>query len=131
MLPGTSDQQKRAFAEKLIAAMNERGWNQSELARRATAHFKGDGEGVERAHISRYVNRITLPGPTRLEAIAKALKTTAAELLPSRLDGIPPDDTVNSVADAGNGNARLRVDREVPWPLALEILQLLQGGKDD
>lgn len=64
---------KAEFARRLQTAMVGRGWNQSELARRASECLPKPAPGQTRGHaigrdlISHYVRGAMLPGPSNLE----------------------------------------------------------------
>lgn len=115
------------FARRLQAAMAEKGWNQSDLAREATK-FMSEGKTIQRDTVSVYINTKALPSRERLEAMAKALGVDSSELMPSKLRPVP-----NRVAppvevkDMGDGNVWLRINQAVPWPLALKILNMVKG----
>lgn len=115
------------FARRLQHIMVQKGWNQSELARRATEQMTS-GE-IGRDVISVYIRGKSVPGPERLSALAKALGVERSELMPSvgitaasRVD--PPVD----VRDIGEGKVWLRINQAVDWPSALKILEILKGN---
>jgi transcriptional regulator with XRE-family HTH domain len=125
------DAVKIEFARRLQAAMVEKGWNQSELARQA-AKFTGDGK-FPRDNVSSYCRGLSLPGPNHLHALSQALRKTPTDLVPSRgvptiEDRLPPLD----VRDVGDGMAWLKINQSVPWSTALKIMEMLKGeGGDD
>lgn len=119
------------FARNLQAAMNARGWNQSDLARAATLHMGGDGE-VQRDNVSKYINGKTLPSPKKLSAIAAALGIPKDELYPTTSVLKPSIHTPPvGVHDVGDGMAWVRVNQAVKWDIALKILDLLKKGDDE
>lgn len=65
---------KEQFGRKLYELMSTRGWNQSDLARRA---------GMNRDNISQYVRGRTYPTPKFLQKLAKALDIAPDDLLPN------------------------------------------------
>lgn len=116
------------FARRLQSAMVEKGWNQSELARRAAA-FMPDGK-FGRDNVSLYVRGMVFPGPDHAEALAKALGRKVADLIPTRgmpsaEDRAPPLD----VKDLNDGRCWLKINQAVDWPVALQVLELLKGQK--
>lgn len=118
---------KAEFAKRLQAAMVERGWNQSELARRAALHTADKKFG--RDNVSGYICGTSLPGPTHLAALGKALKIEPRELVPMR--GMPSvDEKVPTldVKDLGNGTVWLRINQAVEWPAAVQVMNLLKGA---
>ena len=113
------------FARRLQAALNERGWTQSELARRMAPLLKHSRLG--RDNISKYVRGKVLPLPPALEAMAKVLEIKTSELLPARATPsagaeYPP----LSVKDIGEGRVWLQINRSVTWRKGLEIMRILQ-----
>jgi transcriptional regulator with XRE-family HTH domain len=70
------------FAKRLQDALNDRGWTQSELARRMAPLLKESRIG--RDNISKYVRGKVLPLPAALAAMAKVLEMEPKDLLPSR-----------------------------------------------
>lgn len=123
------DQIKRDFAKRLQDAMFAKGWNQAELARRASAHTKGKRFG--RDNVSNYMRARALPGPLHLAAMAKALGVKPDDLLPTRgvssADSDKPPFAVQTLED---GNVWLRVNQSVPPDVALKVMALLQGRAD-
>ena len=90
---------KAEFARRLQEVMIRKGWNQSELARRASEYLpkpeKGQkrGFGIGRDSISHYMRGKMLPLPLYLDAIAKALGERPEDLMPTNvptLQGVTP-----------------------------------------
>lgn len=85
------------FGRRLQRRMNEMGWNQTELARRASEHLpraaKGQvqGHSIGRDQVSSYIRGKYLPRPHVLAALAKALSCEQADLLPPEM--VPSVDT--------------------------------------
>jgi transcriptional regulator with XRE-family HTH domain len=119
------------FSRRLQSRMITKGWNQSELARRAeTALNRRRADGTRKRFgrdlISNYVRASMLPGPVRLAALADALECSPEDLLPAR--AVPSTDAKVlpiEIKDAGSGMAWLRVNQAVPFALALAIATLL------
>ncbi len=65
---------KEQFGRKLYELMSSRGWNQSDLARRA---------GMNRDNISQYVRGRTYPTPKFLAKLAKVFEMAPESLLPN------------------------------------------------
>lgn len=119
---------KAEFAKRLQKAIIDKGWTQSELADRARK-FSKDGK-FGRYSVSLYVRGKTLPRPDQLDAICKALGMKPKDLLPTR--GVPNAEEhlgALDVKDAGGGKAWLRVNQQVDWDVAVQILQLLKHEK--
>jgi transcriptional regulator with XRE-family HTH domain len=116
------------FAKRLQDALNEKGWTQSELARRMAPMLKESRIG--RDNISKYVRGKVLPLPAALEAMAKVLGVEAKDLLPSRGTQTSTEMSPLDVRDIGAGRVWLQVNQAVDWPVALKIMNLLRGGGD-
>jgi transcriptional regulator with XRE-family HTH domain len=117
---------RMAFAKSLQDALNEKGWTQSELARRMAPYLKESRIG--RDNISKYVRGKVLPLPPALEAMAKVLGMESRDLLPSRATRATIDEhTSFDMRAYDDDRAWLRVNQPVPWPIAIKIAALLNG----
>lgn len=120
--PLTAEQQRTLFATKLEDLRSDRGWTQTELARRASQFSEKE---ITRDRISKYAGGHSLPGRPHLLAIAKALGVDPAELLPSRVvrnqTRHPLQATLRS-----DGMAELNINMFVPWELAVEIVKMIR-----
>lgn len=117
---------KVEFANRLNAAMVKKGWTQSELARRASDHHPE--KQIGRDSISVYMRGKALPSAAVLGALAASLGIEPSDLLPTR--GVPTASQASpklDVKDIGDGRVWLRINQEAPWPIALEIMKLLQS----
>lgn len=122
-----NSQASREFSRRIQSILIDRGWNQSELARRS-AKFMPDGS-FGRDNISKYVKGPTLPTPLHLNAMAKALGVEPELLLPGRLLATDMEaDAPLQLKQEGN-MAWLRVNQRVPMEVALKVAALLGGGK--
>jgi transcriptional regulator with XRE-family HTH domain len=119
---GARDLAKQELARHLVAAMRERDWSQSDLARHAD---------VPRELISTYVRGVSLPEPRTLRKLANALNTKPETLLPAT-QGMTAQDEIPAFAIsefAGHpGKVWLRINQMVPTSIALRIGALLQEG---
>jgi transcriptional regulator with XRE-family HTH domain len=122
-----TDAVKMDFARRLQRAMVAKGWNQSELARRA-AKFAPE-ERFIRDNVSKYMRGKVLPGPVHLSALCKALGMKPDDLLPTRGLSGSTDAVPFSVTDAGDGQMWLRINMAVSWDVAMKVQQLLRGNK--
>lgn len=116
---------KVEFARRLQKAMLAKGWNQTDLAREADKHM-ADGE-IRRDNVSQYIRGVVLPGPKRVDALAKALGVPKEDLLWTK--GLPQAGVNTPDLDArdlGDGNAWLRINMAVPWDVAVAVLKLLK-----
>lgn len=133
-MAGDAAAMKKEFARRLQAAMIRKGWNQSELARRANAHLpkptpgQKRGKSIGRDNISHWIRGDTLPTPTYLEAVAAALGVPSGSLMPFREPGaVDHSDTPIEMVSAGAGRVYLRLNRTVSQETALKIMGLLAG----
>lgn len=118
-----ADAALRAFQLRLLAAMGEKGWSQSDLARAC---------GFGRSNISsalRERNPVT-PRPTTVATIARALGVDKEMLFPTRqriLTGTDRRTSTIEVKRRPDGHAHLHVDQVVTWDTALKVMELLKG----
>jgi transcriptional regulator with XRE-family HTH domain len=127
-----SDERKRIFARKLWDALTEKGWNQSELARRATLFMPidertGKPKEFTRDQVSKYVRGKTLPYTESLHALCKALDMEAKDLLPSGGSPVANGQKSIEITEMGDDMVWLRVNQPVPWPVAIKVMQLVKG----
>lgn len=108
-----SDADRKRFAERLRAAMDAKGWHQSELARQA---------GLARDSISKYIRGEVLPTPESLTTLGTALGVDALELLPPQP---VPVKSRNSVETTASGKTLLRIEQEVSFATAAKVMALL------
>jgi transcriptional regulator with XRE-family HTH domain len=118
--------------------MDERGWTANETARRVREAL-GEGAKFTPANISHYRQGRSLPRPRYLEALSRALGLTKGELLteasPAQqhtpLSSAPielPNGSPSFHIEDRGGNAWLQINQQLPWPMALKILEVLKGG---
>ena len=110
---------RQEFGRRLQGLLLARGWNQSELARRA---------GIGRDSVSTYINGKTWPTPKQLKAIADALGMQSDDLLPNTFKAGLDDEhpAVELKQAAGHpGKAWLRINRAMSFQTAAKIVSLL------
>jgi transcriptional regulator with XRE-family HTH domain len=110
------DEALRDFGRKLQALMLKRGWNQSELARRAD---------TGRDNISRYIRGKTAPEAPQLAALAKALSVAPDDLLPGIVLSESLVERAAELKQLGSDKAFIRVGQVTTMKKALKILQIL------
>lgn len=116
------------FAKRLQDALSDRGWTQSELARRMAPLLKESRIG--RDNISKYVRGKVLPLPPALEAMAKVLGMESRDLLPSRATQAVSDELAPlNVRDVGGGRYWVQINQALDSDIALEIMALLRKGR--
>lgn len=122
------------FARRLQAAMQQKGWNQSELARACDKLLPKPAKGqiqnltFGRDTISHYVRGVSMPRPERLAIIAKALGVEQDDLIPPL--GVPSaggDRPAFQMSSAGDGRVFLSVNRTMSMALAMQITELLNS----
>jgi transcriptional regulator with XRE-family HTH domain len=92
---------RRDFARRVEEKMLGKGWNQSELARRA---------GLNRDQISGYVRGLNLPFLGAQKKLAKALECEVSDLFPTGALKRPNDATDDfEIKSVGDGRVLLRV----------------------
>lgn len=100
--------------------MFSKGWNQSELARRAE---------LRRDAVSTYIRGAVYPTPTSLHKLAKALGVDPEALLPNYVEqavGESHPSIEFKVSPARPSEAWLKIDRRVSLKTALTVTQLLE-----
>ena len=121
------------FARRLQARMQERGWNQSELARRCQHLLpkpaRGQKQNLEfgRDRVSHYVRGISLPRPEALHIIARALNCKESDLIPATAVPAPrgAEPAPFEMQALGGDRVALRVNRTVTLGTANKVIALL------
>lgn len=110
---------RRIFRERVKELLLDKGWNQSELARRAD---------VGRDQISTYLrdNPRSLPTPSTLVKIARALGVSTNELLPTAGDLNPARAQPLEVLGQDETGYRVRINIPLPLQALSELMQLVQ-----
>lgn len=119
------DEIQQEFARRLQHMMNERGWNQSDLARQAALHTPDGSFG--RDNISGYVRGLRLPRGEHLDAIAKALGCSRADLVPQPA---PVNEQTITAQLVGHGLVRLSLKITVAPEWATKIQMLAYEAVD-
>lgn len=120
------DAVKGEFARRLQERLIAKGMRQSDLARATALHMPKDTK-FGRDSVSIYIRGKSLPGPTSLAAMAKALDCKPEDLMPSR--GLPSANEASPSLDAkelADGNVWLRVNQAVPWDVAISVMSALK-----
>ena len=110
---------KQEFGRRLYERMIRKGWNQSELARRA---------GIGRDSISTYVRGVSLPDPLYLQKLADALDCKPEDLLPNAVESaMDREHPAMEIRQAQGDTTKvwLRVNRIVPPEVASEIFAII------
>lgn len=112
---------KEEFARRLYKLMLDRGWRQADLARAA---------GLPRNAISVYLRGASLPTPSNLEKLAKALEMKPDTLLPNYTESAIERDNPEidfRVSPGDPTKAWLRINRLVHTSTAVKILAMLEA----
>lgn len=110
---------KQEFGRRLYELMIRKGWNQSELARRAR---------LGRDSISTYVRGVSFPDPKNLQALCEALDVSREELLPNAVESAMDREHPAFEIKQAHGDPSkvwLRVNRMVSAETAAQIFALL------
>lgn len=114
------------FARRLQAAMIDKGWGQSELARQATARAP-KGKTIHRADISRFIRGKNIPLAENLGPIARCLGVAVADLLPPGVPTATRDISPLEWKTEGDGRVHMRMNCIVSMDVALKISELVRG----
>jgi len=114
---------KAEFARRLYKLLLEKGWTQSDLARKAR---------LPRDSISTYVRGVAFPSKLSLDKLAKALGVKTEELTPAGVEVM--DARVRSsieikAADGHPGMAWIKVDQMCSFKAALQIAEILNNDE--
>ena len=124
---------KAAFAERLKAAIERRGWSLTETARH-TASVLGADAKFGRGNLSHYLHGRAMPRARHLAALSHALGVRPDDLwpggAPSRVEIIPGPATGIHAQDQGDGTVLLEMSQRVPWQTALAVMRLLKLSYD-
>jgi transcriptional regulator with XRE-family HTH domain len=115
------DERKRVFAQNLHRLRMQKGWSQSELARRSD---------IPRDMISNYANGKNIPTIDNLAKLAQALGVSESALMPD-VDLTMVSDTealmsLNPIPGRA-GTYRLLIDAPVTLDLGVRIMGVLRG----
>lgn len=111
--------QKEAFGRKLEALAADKGWNQSELARRASLHLNGT---MTRDSVSKYMRGYNWPSPSHRTALAKALGVQVMELMASA------EENPLRIEQRSDGRVMLHLSKLVTVAQALQIMKIIEGA---
>lgn len=112
---------KQAFGKRLYSLMINKGWTQSELARRSD---------LPRDSISVYIRGKSLPTPLSLKALSEALGVIPEELMPNHIESAIDNDTPEiemRVSPNKPDLAWLRINRLVTIETALKVIELCKA----
>lgn len=111
---------KQEFGNRLYRLMLNKGWSQSELARRAD---------LPRDLISTYVRGRSFPTPQSAQRLSKALGILPEELMPNHVSSAIEEDNPAfdmKVSPNAPGHAWVKVNQLLRLETAVKIVQLIQ-----
>lgn len=118
------DHVRLAIGARIQAKLTEKGWKQSELARRAD---------IGRDSVSLYIRGKNTPTASSLAKIAGAFGCSISDLAPElraatseRIRASGQQEREFDVSDVGGGKARLRLDKIMSQDLAFKILMMIK-----
>lgn len=116
---------KQEFGRRLLALLLDKGWNQSDLARKA---------GIGRDAVSTYIRGRSFPDPKNLRKLADALGTEMETVLPNATaKAMASDDAPMLEIKQASGHPDkvwMRVNRMVTMEQAGKIFVVLQTEPD-
>lgn len=119
------DKIRKITARNLTRLLDQKGWTQSDLARRATDYMIGGGR-IRPNQVSQWLRGDHAPAKPAAVAVAKALGVGIQEISSHYTD--PADDLAVDeelarlhVATIGGGLVRLTVNTQLPFEIAMEI----------
>jgi transcriptional regulator with XRE-family HTH domain len=121
-----TDDLKKEFGRRLLAAMNRKGWKQTDLARFASDKCpKGQGP-IGRDLIGLYLRGATFPNPIYLQAIADAVGLTIEQLVPAAALLPDGEDTPFSCRQLDANRMHLKLSRTLSVAAANAIMDILR-----
>lgn len=118
---------KRTFARNLQRAMDEKGMNPSDLARRVFPQSGGPGADG-RGNIGAYLAMTSRPTPATLRKIGDALGVAPEELMPEGgLQAFEQPDL--KIEFVGGNRARLNIRAVVRTTVALQVAELIESDR--
>ncbi|HEX2510097.1 MAG TPA: hypothetical protein VHK66_06205 [Microvirga sp.] len=132
---------RAAFASRLQAAIDRNGLTYEEIARRAREHLSS-GERLSSVSVWQYAKAKSFPRRiSYVEALGKVLGVEPDDLLVERRSDFrqeladrndsrpgenPPPGQIK-LTDLGDGRAAVVVNADLPWPVALKVLEILKS----
>lgn len=136
--PANGDTQSVAFARRLNQALLAKGWRQADLVRAVHNLMPSDMDSDARAKafgrhlVSSYMRGRHMPSPVNIALMAKALGLTVRDFVPEGAAVVVGHtDRAIQVTMSTGGMARLKLDMELPNDIALQIMALANGARED
>ncbi len=115
---------KQEFGRLLYRKMLERGWSQSDLARKS---------GIAKDSISNYIRGKALPFSLNLQKLADVFGESPADLLPNSLEAAIDEDVPSlemRVSVSAPNMAWLRVNRLVSLGTAARVVEMINNDRN-
>lgn len=122
----------RRWGESLRDRINSKELNQSEFALRVAVFTRDKRMG--RDLISNYIRGVSEPTQLKQIAMARALGISVDELMAPMSIMQPVEEATSTpveVKSVSSSRARLRIDTELPWAIAVQILSLINSATSD
>jgi transcriptional regulator with XRE-family HTH domain len=116
---GNRHSSKEEFAKRLVQALDNKGWNQSQLARYA---------GLARDAVSTYVRARSLPSPDSLKKLAACLGVKPEDLLPNYFEAASNEQAARmeiKEIHGEDGYMWLKVNMRLPKAVAIKVFMLI------
>ncbi|GGK20070.1 hypothetical protein [Salinarimonas ramus] len=122
---------KDVFAHRLWQAIKRSGLTYRETARRAQEHLP-TGLRMSDVSVWSYAKGRSLPRRmAQIEALAQVLDVAVSDLV-EEIDPLrAAQKTTARIEDLGHGRARIEINQEVSWDVAMSVLKLLRGRVGD
>lgn len=127
----TKDDLKREFSKRLHDTLIDKGYTQSDIARRLWGNT-GSGAAAGRDKISTWVNGVALPTPKHLRELCDALGVETQDLIPGGMHAAASAETAPlKLVMMGEGKAHLEVNANLPPEAALKIYEIVRKATDE
>ena len=122
----TKDELRRDFSERLKAILFEKGWSQSDLARRCWGKTQG-GAARGRDNVSTWMNANSLPSFKNMKVLCRVLGVEPDDLIPGGLNAAQASTPAPlKLTSTGDDMARAEINAEVPMDVALKLIEMIR-----
>jgi transcriptional regulator with XRE-family HTH domain len=119
------------WGNSLEKRIRDKEWNQSEFAARAAMFTRRKKFG--RDLVSNYCRGVTEPSPLKQAAMARAFGISVEELMSPLDTGLPDRNLIRvdtiELRTYGKDSAWIKIDKEVPWSIGVEIVNILKSER--
>ncbi len=122
----TKDELRRTFSKNLRNALLEKGFSQSDIARKMWGNTP-TGAAAGRDKVSTWVNGVALPNPGHLKELCDALGSEIEDLIPGGMHAAQSAETAPlKLTMTGEGLAHLEVNADLPSEAAIKIYEIVR-----